>query len=281
MRVGAYIFATASSISPIELGDALEAHGYESLFLPEHTHIPTSRKTPFRFGGELPRYYAETYDPFVALAAVAAKTERLVLGFGICLLIERDAIVVAKAVASLDVLSNGRVVVGVGAGWNQDEIENHGVDFRTRWKLLREQVEAMKAIWSEDEAEYHGDLVNVERMWSWPKPLQKPHPPVLLGSNGPRTCERVLRYADGWIPNRSLSPAEIVLRIAELKAVADERGVPHPPVTVFGAPPDDDSALERYAEAGVERILLALPTAPAAEVRPLVERYARLVERYR
>jgi probable F420-dependent oxidoreductase len=280
MKVGAYIFATASSISPIEVGEALEAHGYESLFLPEHTHIPTSRKTPFRFGGELPRYYAETYDPFVALAAVAAKTERLVLGFGICLLIERDPIVVAKAVASLDVLSNGRVVVGVGAGWNQDEIENHGVDFRTRWKLLREQVEAMKAIWTEDEAEYHGDLVNVERMWSWPKPLQKPHPPVLLGSNGPRTGERVLRYADGWIPNRSLSPAEVVLRIAELKAVADERGAPHPPVTVFGASPDDHAVLERYAEAGVERILLALPTAPAAEVCPLVERHAHLAERY-
>ena len=280
MKVGAYIFATASSISPIELGEALEAHGYESLFLPEHTHIPTSRKTPFRFGGELPRYYAETYDPFVALAAVAARTERLVLGFGICLLIERDPIVVAKEVASLDVLSSGRVVLGVGAGWNQDEIENHGVDFRTRWKLLREQVEAMKAIWTEDEAEYHGDLVNVERMWSWPKPLQKPHPPVLLGSNGPRTGERVLRYADGWIPNRSLSPDEVILRIAELKAAADKRTLPHPLVTVFGAPPDDHAVLERYAEAGVERILLALPTAPATEVRPLVERHAHLAERY-
>jgi probable F420-dependent oxidoreductase len=280
MKVGAYIFATASSISPIELGEALEAHGYESLFLPEHTHIPTSRKTPFRFGGELPRYYAETYDPFVALAAVAARTERLVLGFGVCLLIERDPIVVAKEVASLDVLSKGRVVLGVGAGWNQDEIENHGVDFRTRWKLLREQVEAMKAIWTGEEAEYHGDLVTVERMWSWPKPVQKPNPPVLLGSNGPRTTERVLRYADGWIPNRTLSPDEVILRIAELEAAAAERGVPRPRVTVFGAPPDDQAVLERYAEAGVERILLGLPTAPAAEVCPLVEQHAHLVERY-
>ncbi len=281
MKVGVYMFITASSISPIELGEALEALGYESLFLPEHTHIPTTRKTPYRWGDELPRYYAETYDPFVALAAVAARTERLLLGFGICLLIQRDPILVAKEVASLDVLSGGRVLFGVGAGWNQDEIENHGVDFRTRWKLLREQVELMKAIWTEEEAEYHGDLVNLELSWSWPKPLQKPYPPILLGSNGPRTNERVLRYAEGWIPNRALTPEQVVERVGELNTLADERGLPRPPVTIFGVAPDDHAVLERYADAGIERVLIGLPTAPAEEVLPLLERDAYLIERYR
>ncbi|MEZ5098772.1 MAG: LLM class F420-dependent oxidoreductase [Thermoleophilia bacterium] len=278
MRIGVFCFLTAWSIQPIELGRALEQHGLDSLFLPEHTHIPVDRRTPFPIGGELPRYYAETYDPFVALATVAATTERLGIGTGVCLLIQRDPIVTAKEVASLDVLSAGRFELGVGAGWNREEIENHGTDFPSRWKLLRERVEAMRAIWTQDEASYAGELVSFEPLRAEPKPLQRPHPPVLLGSNAPRAIDRVLRYADGWMPSTGMGGIDLVEGVAELRRRAEELGRPRPPVTVFGGD-GDEGELARLAAAGVDRVLLRLPTAPAAEVLPIVERYGRLAGR--
>lgn len=278
MRLGVFSFLTADSIQPVELGRALEQHGIESIFLPEHTHIPVDRRTPFPIGGDLPRYYAETYDPFVALATIAATTERLVLGTGICLVIQRDPIVTAKEVASLDVLSGGRFEFGVGGGWNREEIENHGTDFPSRWKLLRERVEAMRAIWTQEETAYDGELVSFEALRSAPKPLQRPHPPILLGSNAPRAIDRVLRYADGWMPSTGMGGIDIVEGIAELRRRAAELGRPRPPVTVFGGD-GDEAELARLEQAGVDRVLLRLPTAPAADVLPIVERYGRLAGR--
>src|SRR5881227_2821501 len=202
MLIGAAIFATDYAIRPDDLARELEQRGFESLWLPEHTHIPASRRSPYPAGGELPKEYSHTYDPFVALATVADATERIKLATGICLVIERDPITTAKEVASLDRLSEGRFLFGVGAGWNLEEMENHGTDPRRRFSLMRERIEAMKAIWTEDEASHHGELVDFDPIWSWPKPVQKPHPPVLVGGNGERVLERVVAFGDEWMPNR-------------------------------------------------------------------------------
>src|ERR1700686_3481497 len=203
-----------------ELAPAAENLGFESLWVAEHSHIPISRQSPYPAGGELPKHYFHTMDPFVALtvAAVASKTIRLATG--ICLLIERDPIHTAKETASLDQISNGRFLFGVGGGWNREEMADHGTAFETRWKLLRERVEAVKAIWTQDEAEYHGELVNFGPMWCWPKPVQKPHPPVLLGGSGPSVLKRVVAYADGWMPNRGAD----LPRIPELQELARAAG---------------------------------------------------------
>src|SRR5437763_639639 len=184
MRYGIAVFPADYAADPATIARLVEERGFESLFFPEHTHIPAARQTPVPAGGELPRQYSRTYDPFVALTAAAAVTERILLATGICLVIERDPIVTAKEVASLDRLSGGRFLFGVGAGWNIEEMENHGTNPRRRFSLMRERIEAMKAIWTEDEAAYHGDQVDFDRIWCWPKPLQKPHPPVLVGGNG-------------------------------------------------------------------------------------------------
>ena len=184
MKFGVAIFPTEDAQDPAELARMAEDRGFESLLFPEHTHIPASRETPYPAGGELPPEYSRTYDPFVALTAAAAATERLLIGTGICLIIERDPITTAKEVASIDQLSAGRFLFGVGAGWNVEEMRNHGTDASRRFGLMRERVEAMKAIWTQDEASYHGEQVQFERIWSWPKPLQQPHPPILVGGNG-------------------------------------------------------------------------------------------------
>ncbi|HEV3229956.1 MAG TPA: LLM class F420-dependent oxidoreductase, partial [Solirubrobacteraceae bacterium] len=196
------MFPTDYSIGPAELARLVEERGFESLFFPEHTHIPASRDTPYPAGGDLPQEYWHTYDPFVALTAAAAATERLRIATGICLVIERDPITTAKEVASIDRLSGGRFLFGVGAGWNVEEMANHGTDFRHRFGVMREHVEAMKAIWTEDEASYHGKYVDFDRILSWPKPLQQPHPPVIVGGNGERVLERVIAFGDEWMPNR-------------------------------------------------------------------------------
>ena len=277
MKFGVYMFPTDYAIDPVSLGRAVEGHGFESLFVPEHTHIPASRRSPFPGGGELPKEYSHTLDPFVALGAVAAVTERLMLGTGICLVIERDPITLAKEVASLDFISGGRVLFGIGGGWNREEMENHGTDPTRRWKVLRERIEAMQQIWTADAAEYHGEFVDFDPIWQWPKPVQKPHPPVIIGGDGANTLQRVVRYGDGWMPIGRR--ADFKARIDELNRLSAEAGRADIPVTIFGAAPKPE-VIDAYAEAGVERLLFHLPPAPRDEVLPLLEQRAELARRH-
>jgi probable F420-dependent oxidoreductase len=277
MRIGVCMFATDYAIRIDELARAAEERGFESLFVPEHTHIPTSRRTPFPGGGALPREYSHTYDPFVSLMAAAAATTRLRIGTGICLVIERDTLVMAKEVASLDALSGGRFEFGIGAGWNAEEMENHGTVFATRFKKLREQVLAMKEIWTKDEAQYHGQFVNFDPVWSWPKPAQRPHPPVLLGGESSHTLQRVVDFCEGWFP-RARAAERILSGLAELRERAVKAGRDPGTITtsVFGAGPDE-AALERYASAGVTRAILRLPSDGRDVVLPLLDQWAKLI----
>jgi probable F420-dependent oxidoreductase len=255
MKFGIAIFPTDYAISMTELAPAVEERGFESLWVAEHSHIPTSRSTPFAGGGELPKQYRHTLDPFVALTAAATATTTLLIGTGICLVIERDAIHTAKSVASVDHLSGGRFLFGIGGGWNREEMANHGTRFETRWHLLREQIEAMKRIWTQEEPEYHGQYVSFDPVWCWPKPVQKPHPPVLLGGNGPRTLQRVVRYCDGWMPNRG----DWLARVPELQAMAADAGRGPIPVTTYGGFRDGPADVERLRDAGIERVIWYIP----------------------
>jgi probable F420-dependent oxidoreductase len=269
MELGLAILLTDYSIQPAALGASAEERGFESLFLAEHTHIPVSRETPYPGGTELPREYSHTIDPFVGLAAAATATERLKVGTGVCLVIQRDPIVTAKEVATLDHVSGGRFLFGVGAGWNKEEMLDHGTDPKTRWGVMRERIEAMKAIWTQEEAEYHGRYVDFDPIWSWPKPVQKPHPPVLVGGVGDKVLDRVVAYGDEWIPNRVKGPDELGVRIDELQRRAEAAGRDRIPVTVFGARPEP-SVLERLEAVGVTRSLFYLrPDEPAAVQRQL------------
>jgi probable F420-dependent oxidoreductase len=253
VKFGIAIFPTDYAISMTELAPAVEALGFESLWVAEHSHIPTSRLSPWAGGAELPKQYWHTMDPFIALtlASVASKTIRL--GTGICLVAQRDPIHTAKSTASLDLISGGRFLFGVGAGWNREEMEDHGTNFSTRWKLMRERVEAIKTIWTQDVAEYHGDMVNFGPMWSWPKPIQKPHPPVILGGSGPGIVERVVRYADGWMPNRG----DVIERIPELQERA--KAARRAPIPVSYYPRAGADEIERLAKVGVERLIYYVP----------------------
>ena len=280
MDFGVIMFQTDFAIDVVDLGRAAEEHGFESLFLPEHTHIPTSRRTAYPGGGELPREYSHTLDPFVSLAAVAAATNRLRLGTGICLVIERDPIILAKEIASLDHLSGGRFLFGIGAGWNREEMENHGTNPTTRWRLLREQILAMKEIWTKDEAEYHGEFVNFDPIWSWPKPAQKPHPPVLMGGDGPRAEAGLLEYCEEWLPRPGRSDRPFEERVADVNRRAAEAGRGPIPMTIFGAPPDP-KAIESFEALGAKRCLLRVPSAGPDEVLPRLARLAELVKSFR
>jgi probable F420-dependent oxidoreductase len=253
MKFGIAIFPTDYAISMTELAPAVEQLGFDSLWVAEHSHIPTSRESKWPGGEELPKQYSHTVDPFVALTAAALASKTLLVATGICLVVQRDPIHTAKQVASLDQISNGRFLFGIGAGWNREEMADHGTEFRTRFKLMRERVEAMKAMWTQDEAEYHGELVNFEPMWCWPKPVQKPHPPVLLGGSGPNVLKRVVAYADGWMPNRGAD----LPRIPELQELAKAAGRGRIPVTIY--PKTEASAIEQAAEAGVERCIWYVP----------------------
>jgi probable F420-dependent oxidoreductase len=276
MNFGVAVFPTDYAAPPGTIARLVEERGFESLFFPEHTHIPVGRRTPYPGGGDLPRAYSHTLDPFVALAAAAAATERLLLATGICLVIERDPITTAKEVASLDHVSGGRFLFGVGAGWNEEEMENHGTDPRRRFGVMRERIEAMKAIWTEDEASYHGHHVDFDPIWSWPKPVQKPHPPVLVGGNGPKVLDRVLAYGDEWMPNRISDEQKFFARVAELQERAAAAGRDPIPVTFSGTPQEPD-VIERLEGAGVHRCAFYIVPRPAEEIeRQLDELQARI-----
>jgi len=279
MHVGVFYFPTAYAIEMGELAQGLEARGLESLFLCEHTHIPLSRRTPFPSGGELPNRYKHSYDPFVSLSFAAAVTRSLKLGTGICLVPQRDPIVTAKAVATLDRLSNGRFIFGVGGGWNADEMENHGTRYEDRFKILRERVLAMKALWTEEEASFHGEYVNFDPAWSYPKPVQRPHPPIVLGGETDHTLKRIVDYCDGWFPRGGpdFDPAVAVKRLKDACAQAG-RDFDAMTITVFRAPPDA-GVLRRYADAGITRVLLDVPDEGRDKILPLLDSYAALVQR--
>src|SRR3954469_20115148 len=266
MEIGIAMFPTDYAVAPAELARLVEERGFDSLWFPEHTHIPVSRRTPYPGGGELPPEYSHTHDPFVALAAVATATERLRFGTGICLVMQRDPIVTAKEVASLDRLSGGRFLFGVGAGWNREEMENHGTDPRRRFSLMRERVEAMKEIWTSDEAEFHGRHVDFDPIWSWPKPVQRPHPPILVGGAGKGVIRRVLAYGDEWMPHAGMPIEQLGARIQALQDAARNGGRDADiPVTVQGAEPDA-RALDELRDVGVTRVTLYVPSAGAEEV---------------
>lgn len=278
MKFGIQMFPTDYAIHPAELARAAEDLGFESLFFPEHTHIPTSRKTPWPGGAELPEQYRHTHDPFVALGAAAAVTSSINLGTGICLVMQRDPITLAKEVASLDFISNGRFLFGIGGGWNEDEMNNHGTKYSLRWKILRERILAMKEIWTKEEAEYHGEFVNFDPIWSWPKPKQQPHPPVLVGGDGARTHDRVLEYGDGWMPIGGRSE-RLPERIEELQRRAEEAGRSHIPVSIFGVPPKPE-VIEKYRAQGVDRCIFGLPPADAETVLPILKSHSEAMREF-
>jgi probable F420-dependent oxidoreductase len=272
------IFPTEAVQDPGELAQMAEQRGFECLLFPEHTHIPASRESPYPAGGELPPEYSRTYDPFVALAAAATATERILVGTGICLVIERDPIITAKEVASVDRLSGGRFLLGVGAGWNAEEMRNHGTDPARRFGVMRERIEAMKAIWTQDEATYAGRYVNFERIWCWPKPTQQPHPPILVGGNGPKVIDRVIAFGDEWMPNR-VKDEEMEARIEELQRRAAEAGRSEIPVTVVGLM-RDPARIERLEQAGVHRGIFWLPADGPDKVEQAFEKYVAAVHEY-
>ena len=275
MHFGLAIFPTATSIAPGELARAAEERGFESLWFPEHSHIPASRRTPFPGGGELPRMYYEVYEPFVALTAAAVATGRLRVGTGVCLLVQRDPIQTARSVVTLDRISGGRLLFGVGGGWNAEEMENHGTEFRTRFALLRERVEAMKRLFTEQRPEYHGRFVDFDPVVFEPKPVQKPHPPIHVGGGWPHAARRAIRYGDGWMPIHGFGDLAAVLPRFREEAAALGRDPGELEISIFGMGPDR-KALDRYREAGADRVVFALPPLGREEILPLLDRYAAL-----
>ncbi|MHB8516118.1 MAG: LLM class F420-dependent oxidoreductase, partial [Dehalococcoidia bacterium] len=268
---------TDYAIPVTELGRACEDLGFESLFFPEHTHIPTSRRTPWPGGAPLPEEYSHTLDPFVAMGAVAAVTTTLRVGTGICLVIQRDPITLAKEVASVDHLSGGRVLFGIGGGWNREEMGHHGTKYALRWKILRERVLAMKRIWADADAEFHGEYVEFEPIWSWPKPVQKPHPPILVGGDGPRTLARVVEYGDEWMPIGGRGSEDLGARIDELQAMGKTAGRGPIPVSLYGARAQPEG-VEKYARAGVSRCVFGLPPVATEDAIAHLKRYAEVAK---
>ena len=278
MKFGVMMFPTDYSIGPAELARAVEELGFESLWLPEHTHMPLEH-SPWYGGPELPRHYSHSLDPFIALAAAAAATSGLRLGTGISLVAQHDPITLAKEIATLDQISGGRFLFGIGAGWNREEVANHGVDPRFRWRVLREKVLAMKAIWTQDEAEYHGRYVDFDPIWSWPKPSQEPHPPIIMGGDGPRALEGLLEYCDAWMPHPDRTGQTFAERIAGIQERAAAAGRGRIPVTAFGGD-DSPRAIESYEAAGAERFIARFVSAPADEVLPQIRQFAKIARSF-
>ena len=279
MDFGVSMFHTDYSMPAVQLAPALEQRGFESLWAPEHSHIPVPRRTPFPGGGELPKAYYDAMDPFVVLGAAAAVTKTLKLGTGVCLVVQRDPIQTAKLVATIDQISRGRFLFGVGGGWNAEEIEDHGAAFKTRFKLMRERIEAMKAIWTETKAEYHGEFVDFGPMMAWPKPVQKPHPPIIVGGAFPHAARRAIRYGQGWVPIAGRAPyGDVGDFLPKFKEMAKDAGRDPAslPITLFGAAEDAD-LLQRYRDMGVARVVVSLPAEPADKTLPALDRWAGLI----
>lgn len=278
MKIGAVMFFTVDSMQPAELGKALEERGFESLWVPEHTHIPTAMTTQYPSGGPLPRPYYDIYDPFLALTAAACATTTLKIGTGIALIVQRDPIVTAKVVSTIDQISKGRFLFGVGNGWDQEEIENHGTDFSTRHKLARERIEAMRTIWANDEPSYDGELVKFGPMSQWPKPYQKPHPPIIVGGAYPHAARRAIRYGNGWIPRaQKLEHSGIGETVGQFRADARAAGRDPAdlPITIFR--PDDNIPQLRYCqEIGIDRVVFSLPAAKEDQIMPILDRWVRV-----
>jgi len=281
MQIAAAMFFTDYSMSPAELAPALEARGFESLWAPEHSHIPLTRKSPFAGGGELPRKYYDVMDPFVTLTAAAVATRTLKLGTGICLVVQRDPIQTAKLVASIDQVSNGRFLFGIGNGWNQDEIENHGTVFATRHKLVRERVAAMQAIWTQTKPEYHGEFVDFGPMMAWPKPVQKPHPPILVGGAFPYSARRAVRYGDGWMPQvTEYAKTPLLELIPRFRQMAAENGRDPAAleISIGGQRPDVD-VIKQYQDAGVNRVSCSLESDKAPAILPILDQWAEIIRK--
>jgi len=278
MKYGVAMFPTDYAIPTDALARELEARGFESLWLPEHTHIPAIRKSPWPGGADLPRDYWHTLDPFVALGAAAAVTRTLMLGTGICLVIERDPIILAKEVASLDFISGGRVLFGIGGGWNAEEMEDHGTPFSERWKILRERIAAMKAIWTQEEAQYHGKYVNFDKLWSYPKPIQKPYPAILMGGSGLHARQRAAEFDGHWMPIIGRDPLDEAM--ADLRQRAEKAGRDPATVTVslFGVRPDEGK-LTGWRDMGVARVVFFVPSALGATVLPLLDQYGAVAKK--
>jgi probable F420-dependent oxidoreductase len=279
MKFGVSLFPSDYSIRPDTAAKAAEDAGLESIWFPEHTHIPTETRFPMG-DGTVPRDYKSTLDPFVALGAAAGVTKSIRLAFGILLVPQRDALTTAKEIATLDYLSGGRVIVGIGAGWNEPETRNHGTDFDHRFKVMRERVEAMKALWTDPIAEYHGATVDFGPTWSYPKPVQKPHPPIVIGGTGPNIIKRVVSYGDGWMPIAFTLPFEaLAAQIAEMRRLCWEAGRTTPEVTVFGVP-FDPKGIQQYADAGVDRAVWGLSTDHPEKPLEELERYRKAIADY-
>jgi probable F420-dependent oxidoreductase len=259
MRYGVSTFATDEGMQPVALGKALEERGFDSVFLAEHTHIPVRHERPYPGGGQLPRRYHRTLDPFVTLGAIAAVTARILLATGVTLLVQRDPIITAKQVATLDLVSAGRAIFGIGAGWNREEMRNHGTDPRLRGRLLDERMRAIIEIWTKDQAEFHGEFVDFDPIFCWPKPVQSPHPPIYVGGGSRRTFERVAEYGDAWLAN-GLPPLQLQPRLEELRQVVGREV----PVTLYNAT-DEQETVAGYRRLGIERVLFHLPTLPEDE----------------
>jgi len=276
MEVGVAMFITDYSIAPTALAQALEERGFDSFWAPEHSHIPLSRVSDFPQGGDLPKKYYDVMDPFVVLTAAAAVTTTLKVATGICLVPQRDPIQTAKSVASLDQISGGRFLFGIGPGWNADEMANHGTAFGGRMRVMRERVEAMRAIWTESKPQYDGETVKFGPMMTWPKPVQQPHPPVLIGGGIPHGARRALAYGDGWVPHARRPDYRLVERMGEYRAMANEAGR-ELPITAFGAE-HEPSAWGEYRDHGIDRIVLSMDSEPADAVLPKLDVWARALD---
>jgi probable F420-dependent oxidoreductase len=277
MKIGLFPFITDYSMPVDQLAVAAEERGFDSIWVPEHTHIPANRKTPYPGGGELPKEYSHTLDPFVALAIAAGVTSKLKLATGICLLIEHQALTLAKTVATLDHVSNGRVLLGLGAGWNREEMENHGTHYGSRFKKLEEQMAALGEIWTSDEATFNGTFENFEAVWSWPKPIQKPHPPLILGGESDHTLKRIVRLGDGWLP-RAMNPDQVLTGMDKLRTFAEEAGRDPTSISVsVFAPPPKDAVVKRFRETDAERVVLMVPPQDTSDTLRRLDRYAAWV----